>query len=92
MPDNLNTHPLGSHSAGYPVEEVRQSEDHFTPEHSSWPNMAGRELTDQCPDRRPASRAAGAAAVGPWEAERDRVGVRLVWSFRVANTRQRVPI
>jgi len=95
--DNLNTHALGSLFATYPPEEAwrlaRRLEFHFTPKHASWLNMAECELSvlsRQCLDRRLASKEAVAAEVTPWEAERNRAGVRLVWSFRVADARRKL--
>lgn len=95
--DNLNTHALGSLFATYPPEEAwrlaRRLEFHFTPKHASWLNMAECELSvlaRQCLGRRLASREAVAAEVEPWEAERNRAGVRLVWSFRVADARRKL--
>jgi hypothetical protein len=95
--DNLNTHAFGSLFATYPPEEAwrlaRRLEFHFTPKHASWLNMAECELSvlsRQCLDRRLSSREAVAAEVGPWEAERNRAGVRLVWSFRVADARRKL--
>ena len=95
--DNLNTHALGSLFATYPPGEAwrlaRRLEFHFTPKHASWLNMAECELSvlsRQCLDRRLSSKEAVAAEVGPWEVERNRVGVRLVWSFRVADARRKL--
>jgi hypothetical protein len=95
--DNLNTHAYGSLFATYPPDEAwrlaRRLEFHFTPKHASWLNMAECELSvlaRQCLDRRLASKDAVAAEVGPWEAERNRAGVRLVWSFRVADARRKL--
>ena len=95
--DNLNTHALGSLFATYPPEEAwrlaRRLEFHFTPKHASWLNMAECELSvlaRQCLGRRLASKEAVAAEVGPWEAARNRAGVRLVWSFRVADARRKL--
>jgi hypothetical protein len=95
--DNLNTHALGSLFATYPPEEAwrsaRRLELHHTPKHASWLNMAECELSvlaRQCLDRRLSSREAVAAEVGPWEAERNRAGVKLVWSFRIADARRKL--
>lgn len=95
--DNLNTHALGSLFATYPPDEAwrlaRRLEFHFPPKHASWLNMAECELSvlaRQCLNRRLASQAAVAAEVAPWEAERNRDGVRLVWSFRVADARRKL--
>ena len=92
--DNLNTHAFGSLFATYPAEEAwrlaRRLEFHFTPKHASWLNMAECELSvlsRQCLDRRLSSGEAVEAEVGPWQEERNRAGVRLVWSFRVADAR-----
>ena len=95
--DNLNTHALGSLFATYPPDEAwrlaRRLEFHFTPKHASWLNMAECELSvlsRQCLDRRLNSKEAVAAEVGPWEAERNRLGVKLEWSFRVADARRKL--
>jgi hypothetical protein len=95
--DDLNTHAPGSLFATYPPDEAwrlaRRLEFHFTPEHASWLNMAECELSvlsRQCLDRRLISKEAVSAGVGPWEAERDRARVRLVWSFRVADARRKL--
>ena len=95
--DNLNTHAIGSLFATYPPDEAwrlaRRLELHFTPKHASWLNMAECELSvlsRQCLDRRLSSKEAVTAEVGPWEAARNRAGVRLVWSFRVADARRKL--
>jgi len=95
--DNLNTHAFGSLFATYRPDEAwrlaRRLEFHFTPKHASWLNMAECELSvlsRQCLDRRLPSREAVAAEVGPWEEARNRAGVRLVWSFRVADARRKL--
>jgi hypothetical protein len=95
--DNLNTHAIGSLFATYPPEEAwrlkRRLEFHHTPKHASWLNMAELELSvlsRQCLDRRLASKEAVAAEVAPWEEARNRAGVRLEWSFRVADARRKL--
>jgi hypothetical protein len=95
--DNLNTHALGSLFATYPPEEAwrlaRRLEIHHTPKHASWLNMAELELSvlaRQCLGRRLASQAVVTAEVAAWEAQRNRAGVRLVWSFRVADARRKL--
>jgi hypothetical protein len=95
--DNLNTHALGSLFATYPPDEAwrlaRRLEFHYTPKHASWLNMAECELSvlsRQCLGRRLSSKEAVAAEVGPWEAERNRLGVKLEWSFRVADARRKL--
>jgi hypothetical protein len=95
--DNLNTHVLGSLFATYPPDEAwrlaRRLEIHHTPKHASWLNMAELELSvlsRQCLGRRLASQAVVTAEVAAWEAQRNRAGVRLVWSFRVADARRKL--
>jgi len=95
--DNLNAHALGSLFATYPPDEAwrpaRRLESRYTPKHASWLNMAGLErsvLPRQCLDRRLASKEAVAAGVAPWEAERNRAEVRLVWGLRVADARRKL--
>ena len=95
--DNLNTHALGSLFTTYPPDEARRLarrlEFRFTPKHASWLNMAECELSvlsRQCLDRRLASKESVTAEVAAWEAERNRAGVRLVWSFRVADARRKL--
>ncbi len=94
---NLNTHALGSLFATYPPGEARRLarrlEFHFTPRHASWLNMAECELSvlsRQCLDRRLSGEEAVAAEVGPWEAKRNRHGVKLRWSFGVADARRKL--
>ncbi len=73
--DNLNMHAIGSLFATYPQD------------------MAECELSmlsRQCLDRRLSSKEAVAAEVTPWEVQRNRVGVRLVWSFRLADARRKL--
>jgi len=95
--DNLNTHKLGSLYATYPPDEARRLtrrlEFHFTPKHASWLNMAECELSvlsRQCLDRRLPSKEAVVAEITPWEADRNRTGVKLKWSFRVADARRKL--
>jgi hypothetical protein len=95
--DNLNTHAFGSLFAAYPPEEAwrlaRRLEFHYTPKHASWLNMAECELSvlsRQCLDRRLSSREAVEAEVRPWQEGRNRAGVRLVWTFRVADARRKL--
>jgi transposase len=95
--DNLNTHTLGALFATFSPEEAwrlaRRLEFHYTPKHASWLNMAECELSvlsRQCLGRRLASRAIVAAEVAAWEMERNRAGVKLQWSFRVAEARRKL--
>jgi hypothetical protein len=95
--DNLNTHALGSLFATYAPDEAwrlrRRLEFHYTPKHASWLNMAEMELSilsRQCLARRLPEKDLLAAEVRAWEAERNRAGVRLEWSFRVADARRKL--
>jgi hypothetical protein len=97
VPDNLNAHTLGSLFASSSPDGAwrlaRRLGFHFTPKHASWLNMAECEpsvLARQRLDRRRASKEAVAAEVGPWEGARNRAGVRLEWSFRVADARRKL--
>ncbi len=95
--DNLNTHALGSLFATYPPDEAwrlaRRLEFHFTPKHASWLNMAECELSvlsRQCLDRRLPDKESVTREVDTWQTERNRLGVRLEWSFRVADARRKL--
>ena len=95
--DGLNRHAYGSLFATDAPEEAwrlaRRPEFHFTPKHARWLTMAECELSvlsRRCLDRRLSSKEAVTAEVGPWEEERNRAGVRLVWSFRVADARRKL--
>jgi DDE superfamily endonuclease len=95
--DNLNTHALGSLFATYPPDEAwrlkRRLEFHFTPKHASWLNMAEMELSvlaRQCLARRLPEKELLATEVKAWETERNQLGVKLKWSFRVADARRKL--
>jgi hypothetical protein len=95
--DNLNTHAFGSLYATYPPDEARRLrrrlEFHFTPKHASWLNMAEMELSvvsRQCLARRICEKERLAAEVAAWESDRNRAGVKLTWSFRVADARRKL--
>jgi transposase len=95
--DNLNTHTLGSLFATFAPHEAwrlaRRLEFHFTPKHASWLNMAECELSvlsRQCLSRRIADRGEVAAEVAEWQAARNAAGVKLQWSFRVADARKKL--
>lgn len=95
--DNLNTHTLGSLFATFAPDEAwrlaRRLEFHFTPKHASWLNMAECELSvlsRQCLSRRIADRDELAAEVAKWQAPRNAAGVKLQWSFRVADARKKL--
>ena len=92
--DNLNTHGPASLYEAFPPEEARRLterlEFHYTPKHASWLNVAELELSvlaRQCLNRRIATREELARVVAAWEAERNAVRAKIVWSFRVAEAR-----
>lgn len=69
--DNLNTHSPAAFYEAFSPQQARyltkKLEFHYTPEHSSWLNIAEVEisvLTEQCLDRRLASQAIVAIEVG----------------------------
>jgi DDE superfamily endonuclease len=95
--DNLNTHAIGSLFATYPPEEAwrlkRRLEFHYTPKHASWLNMAELEfsvLGRQCLKRRIADRDTLRREIDAWQAQRNRAGVKIEWSFRVADARKKL--
>jgi hypothetical protein len=95
--DNLNTHTLGSLFATYPPEEAwrlkRRLGFHYTPKHASWLNMAELELsvlTRQCLKRRIAGKEDLQREVEAWQAQRNAAGVKIKWSFRVADARRKL--
>ena len=95
--DNLNTHAFGSLFAAYPPDEAwrlrRRLDFHYTPKHASWLNMAECELSvlsRQCLNRRLADRDKLTAEVKAWVADRNAAGVKLNWTFRVADARRKL--
>ena len=95
--DNLNTHTLGSLFATFPPDEAwrlaRRLEFHYTPKHASWLNVAELELSvlaRQCLDRRIPDERTLAREVAAWVDDRNRVGVRINWTFRVADARRKL--
>ena len=92
--DNLNTHsPASLYEAFEPAEAKRLTdklEIHYTPKHGSWLNMAELELSvlaRQCLEERMGSKMYLQAQVAAWEAERNRVAVRIDWRFTTADAR-----
>jgi hypothetical protein len=72
---------------------TKKLEPHYTPEHSSWLNMAEVEisvLTEQCLDRRLGSQAIVASEVGAWEAERNAARATIDWRFTIPNARDKL--
>lgn len=95
--DNLNTHTIGSLFATYPPEEAwrlkRRLEFHHTPKHASWLNMAELEigvLNRQCLQRRLDDAETMRREIQAWQEQRNNVGVKIKWSFRVADARTKL--
>ena len=95
--DNLNTHSPAAFYEAFPPEQARQLarklEFHYTPEHSSWLNMAEVEisvLTEQCLDRRLGSEKIVKSEVGAWEAERNAARATIDWRFTIPNARDKL--
>jgi hypothetical protein len=95
--DNLNTHSPAAFYEAFSPQQARyltkKLEFHYTPEHSSWLNMAEVEisvLTEHCLDRRLASQAIVASEVGAWESERNAVRATIDWRFTIPNARDKL--
>jgi hypothetical protein len=91
--DNLSTLKTACLYEAFKPEEARRLaqrfEWHYTPEHGSWLNMAGIELSvmqRQCLSQR-LTRADLDAAVPAWEAARNAFEGRVGWQFRNADAR-----
>lgn len=86
--DNRNTHPPGALFSTDPPDEAwrlaRRLELHSTPKHASWSNRAACGLSvlgRQGLDRQ----------VAAWVSDRNRVGAKIEWTFRVADARKKLP-
>ena len=97
MLDNFNTHSPAAFYEAFSPEQARyitkKLEFHYTPEHSSWLNMAEVEisvLTGQCLDRRLGSLEIVANEVGAWESERNAARATIDWRFTNPNTRDKL--
>jgi len=95
--DNLNTHSPAAFYEAFSPQQARyltkKLEFHYTPEHSSWLNMAEVEISvlpEQCLDRRLASQAIVASEVGTWESERNAVRATIDWRFTIPNARDKL--
>jgi hypothetical protein len=95
--DNLNTHSPAAFYEAFPPEQARQLtrklEFHYTPEHSSWLNMAEVEisvLTQQCLDRRLGSEIIVESEVAAWEDERNAAQATIDWRFTIPNARDKL--
>ena len=95
--DNLNTHSPAAFYEAFPPEQARRLtrklEFHYTPEHSSWLNMAEVEisvLTEQCLDRRLGSQLIVKSEVGAWEGERNTIRATIDWRFTIPHARDKL--
>lgn len=95
--DNLNTHTPAAFYETFPPEQARQLtkklEFHYTPEHSSWLNMAEVEisvLTEQCLNRRLGSKEIVTSEVGAWETARNNIKATIDWRFTIPNARDKL--
>lgn len=95
--DNLNTHTPAAFYETFPPEQARRLtkklEFHYTPEHSSWLNMAEVEisvLTEQCLDRRLGNQEIVAREVAAWETERNNIKATIDWRFTIPNARDKL--
>jgi DDE superfamily endonuclease len=95
--DNLNTHCGGSFYKHLKPEQALKLKQRFdwvfTPKHASWLNMVELEfsvLSRQCLDCRIASMGLLESEVLAWVAERNRVGVKVVWQFGVEVAREKL--
>jgi hypothetical protein len=95
--DNLNTHTPAAFYETFPPAHARhlaqKIEFHYTPEHSSWLNMAEVEisvLTEQCLDRRIASIERLTHEVAAWETERNAAKATIDWRFTIPNARDKL--
>ena len=95
--DNLNTHSPAAFYEAFSPQQTRyltkKLEFHYTPEHSSWLNMAEVEisvLTEQCLDRRLGSVKIVESEVGDWEAERNIARATIDWRFTIPNARDKL--
>ena len=93
--DNLNTHtPASLYEVFDPAEARRLAEkleNHYTPKHGSWLNMAEIELSvlsRQCLDRRVPDFEALEAEVAAWQERRgEKGGKKIDWRFRTEDAR-----
>ena len=95
--DNLNTHTPAAFYETFPPAQARHLarmlEFHYTPEHSSWLNMAEVEisvLTEQCIGRRLGSRELLADEVAAWEIDRNDRQATIDWRFTIPNARDKL--
>jgi hypothetical protein len=95
--DNLNTHTPAAFYETFPPAQARHLarmvEFHYTPEHSSWLNMAEVEisvLTEQCIGRRLGSHKILANEIAAWETDRNDRKATIDWRFTIPNARDKL--
>ena len=92
--DNLNTHKAASLYHAFPPAEakriLKRFQFHFTPKHGSWLNMAEIELsilTNQCLDRRIASKSFLQSEIHAWVQARNSANSTIHWHFTTQDAR-----
>ena len=92
--DNLNTHKPAALYEAFELAEVRRLikklENHDTPKHGSWLNMAETELsvmTKQCLDRRIPDVATLRREIAAWERQRNKSRSKINWQFTTHDAR-----
>lgn len=95
--DNLNTHNPSSFYEVLDAPEAfalsQRFEMVYTPKKASWLNMAEIELSalsKQCLDRRIAKRHILAKEVLTWAAKRNRLKIKITWSFTKSKAREKL--
>jgi len=95
--DNLNTHTPAAFYETFPPAQARHLakmlEFHYTPEHSSWLNMAEVEisvLTEQCIGRRLDSHNILANEIAAWQTDRNDRKATIDWRFTIPNARDKL--
>ncbi|MEM7033803.1 MAG: IS630 family transposase [Chloroflexota bacterium] len=92
--DNLNTHKAASLYEAFSPKEAKRIlnrfQFHFTPKHGSWLNMAEIELsilTNQCLDRRIASKSLLQSEIQAWVQARNSAHSTINWQFTTQDAR-----
>jgi hypothetical protein len=95
--DNLNTHSPATFYEAFSPQQARyltkKLEFQYTPEHSSWLNMAEVEiavLTEQCLDRRMGNQVIVVNEIGAWKSERNAAWATIDWRFTIPNSRDKL--
>jgi hypothetical protein len=92
--DNLNTHTISSLYEAFPADEAfriaQKLENHYTPKHGSWLNIAEIELSamsSQCLDRRIDTLEKLSGELKAWQVERNEQGKLVKWQFTTEDAR-----